>query len=225
MPGPVPQIGAGREENRAGSSAGGQGIICADVISAGRGICTNETLCSQPGAGNIFPWDFKVLVQQFHSLQCHRASRTPPGLSLHPKPPPHPVPIFHPCCSKPSPCPCQGWKSPSGWAGWDHSMAQAHTASLCTRPEGSSHHRVSCLGYPKTCPHSLDWDGAGAQGSFYVTHTPRGFPEQTQPWPHTRQGEDSEGRGCPSTLPRPPAPTGLLKIAPHNGGPVWPWWH
>lgn len=28
MPGPVPQISAGREENRAGSSAGGQGIIC-----------------------------------------------------------------------------------------------------------------------------------------------------------------------------------------------------
>lgn len=55
MPRPVPQISTGREGKGAGSSAEGQGIIYAAVISAGRGIFTNELLCSQQGAGNVFP--------------------------------------------------------------------------------------------------------------------------------------------------------------------------
>lgn len=134
----------------------------AAVISAGRGIFTNEPLCSQQRAGNIFPHRIsRWLMHQCHPPQCHRVSRKLPDLSLHPKPP-HPqelgaVPVFHPFSSNPSPHPSP-WKSPAGCQA-GITARYKHTQPGCPNASSASHTGSAALLIPKQPPVPTAWVG------------------------------------------------------------------
>lgn len=168
------------------------------------------------------------VMQQCHSLNVPGQ----PGSSQAP----HPwelgaEPIFHPFCSNPSPDPSQGWESPSGWqvgitAQYKHTQPGCPKDSGCIPPRDlllviPNNHLFPQPGLGCSSKHELEGHKAAFMSFMCSLHTSRGFPEQPQPWPHKRQGEDSEGRGPATTSCTHKA----AKNSTHNGGPVWPWWH
>lgn len=136
----------------------------AAVISAGRGISTNEPLCSQQGAGNISHRISRWLMQQCLPSMS-QGEQGAPGLV--------PAPqtssstgagsstYFPSLVLQPFPSAQPGLEIPIRMPGWDHSLGSHGLGSLHTA-RLSQGHGICCLGYPKTttCTHSLDWDAA-----------------------------------------------------------------